>query len=145
MNRSSSRTMSRGFNSCKESFFIFFVMVVFISQNGINIRSEFFDGNILIRVDTNVGGSFERLPDNFFCRKIGMTLQHTGGSQGIIPARTDGNDTVVRLDDFSRSGNDQSLFFIEHGKQRLKLSQIFIGAPEFGKLDGSTKKISMVL
>src|SRR6185295_5092864 len=54
---------------------------------------------------------------------------------------TDRQNSVVRLDHFARAGDDEAMFFVRDGEQRLETPQDAIAAPFLCQLDGGARKV----
>jgi hypothetical protein len=60
-------------------------------------------------------------------------------------ARTDGDDTVLRLQHIAIAGDDQRGLAIGHRQHRLQPAQRTIGTPVLGQFDSRTHQIALML
>ena len=62
---------------------------------------QFFQGQVPVGIDADIGGDFQRLLDNTAGIEFGVLQQRACRGLCIGPARADGGQIVFRLDDIT--------------------------------------------
>ena len=75
-------------------------------------------------------------------RRVGH--EGPGRGQGVGPARADGQDAVVGLDDVARARDQEGRLLVGHDHQGLELAEGLVQAPILGQLDGRPRQIALV-
>ena len=74
---------------------------------------------------------------------VHVAVDHrAGGSQGVVPARSDRCNPVFGFQHVTRTGDNEQILAICDDQHRLKLLEIFICTPIFGKFNRCTGKLS---
>src|SRR2546428_11454120 len=73
-----------------------------------------------------------------------MGEQSPRGGQGHGPSGTDGDQTVVRLDEVARAGKEVGVAVARHDELRLQPPQRPVGPPVFYQFDGGPLQVSPI-
>src|SRR5690606_14264301 len=103
---------------------------------------EFFNGEVVVGVNTDVSCNAQTFFNNFSGTQIGVFQQGAGRGLGIRPAGAYGNQVILRLNDVTVTGDDQGCLSVGHCQQSLESPQGAVGAPVFGQLDGGAGEVA---
>lgn len=113
-----------------------------------SLRSSVFNGQhfqsaVLIGVNADIAGNFERLLGDFVGAELGVFQQRPGGGLGKRPAGADSDQPpLLRLDYVAVAGNDQGGGFVRNGQQGFQFAQGSVRAPVFGQFNSGTGEIA---
>src|SRR5438067_1261013 len=85
-----------------------------------------------------VAGNLQRSLHDVPRREGGVRDERAGGGERVRPARADGDDAVVRLDELSVARDHEAVFAVGHGEQRLEPPQHTVAPPLLRQLDRGT-------
>src|SRR5207237_3887537 len=133
---SSSATISRGVNER--------TAVAVRSGKKIAI-SDFFDREIRVRINADVGGDGHRLGGNLLRVELTVPRQRSGRGKRKRPARSDRHDAIVGLDEIARPGQDERRALVGDDEHRLEAAEETIAAPVARELDGGAFEVAAIL
>ena len=99
----------------------------------------------MIRIDAYVGGDVQGALRNVTGGEIGRGDQSTRGGKSVVSAAADGEDAVIRLDDFAVPGNQEEVLAVGHDEKGFELLQHAVATPLLGKFDGCADKIAIAV
>ena len=87
----------------------------------------------MVRVDADVGGDVQGFFGDVSCRQVRILHEGPRRGQGVVAARADGRDAVIRFDDLAVAGNEEDTLSVGDEQQRFQLVQDFVGTPIFSR------------
>ena len=105
---------------------------------------NFFDNDVVVGVDADIGCNMQGFFSDFPGRQVRVLHEGPCRSQGIVAAGTDGQDAVVRFDDFAVAGNEQDALAVSDQEQGFQLVKDFVGPPVLGQFDGTADEVAIV-
>ena len=106
---------------------------------------QLLDCKVGVGENANLAGDAHRFHGQILRTKFRMLEHGARRGQRIHPARANGTQTIIRLDDIAVAGKQEGGFRVRDDKQRLGMPQRAILAPLLGKLDGRFLQVSGVL
>jgi len=101
--------------------------------------------NVVIRIDVYVGGNVQRLSHDLGSCKLAMSQQSARGRHGKIAARSDSQDAVRRLNHVTRPADEQRMFDVDDGEQRLQPPQRSVSTPFLGQFGRGAGHIARIV
>ena len=102
------------------------------------------DGDILVRVHTNLSGDVQALFYDVPSRQVCVLEQRFGGRRGVHAAAADAGHVVGRLDDVAAAADDQCAFLVRGDQQRFQPPKDAVRPPILGQLDGCPLQVAFV-
>src|SRR5689334_8806040 len=133
---SSSATISRGVSAWASD--------AGTSRRGIDM-SEFFDDQLAVRVDADVGGDGHRVLDDGSRVERAVLDEGARRGKGVRSARSNPHHAVVGLDEVAGAGEEIHRARIGDEQHRLETPQRTIGAPVARQLDGRSLEVAAML
>ena len=105
---------------------------------------DFFDNDIMVGVDADVGCDVQGLFSDVPGRQVRVLHEGPCRSQGVVAAGTDGQDAVVRFDDFAVAGNEQDALAVCNQEQGFQFVEDLVGPPVLGQFNGTADEVAVV-
>src|SRR3954471_4629835 len=102
------------------------------------------DGDVGVRIDTDLGGDLEAALHDFLRRQIRVLPESACRGQGVAAAGAYGEDAVIWLDDVTRARDDEAVLAIGDREKCFEPAQHPIAAPILGELHSRALKIARV-
>jgi hypothetical protein len=109
------------------------------------LQRQRFDDVVLVGVDAEVAGDFQRLLDDGLGRQLGIAQQAQRRRLGVGAAGADGGQAVFRFQHVAVAGQDQRVLGVGHDQHGFQAAQDAVGAPVAGQLDRGAHQVALVL
>src|SRR3569833_2460178 len=103
---------------------------------------EFFDGEVMIGIDTDIGRNGQRALDDGAGVEFGVLHQRARRRLRVRAAGSDRGEIVLGLDDVAVAGNQLRCLLVRHHQHGLQAPQHAVGAPVFGEFDRGAHQIA---
>src|SRR6058998_2024866 len=107
--------------------------------------SQFFDRDVIVRIDANLARDSHRFLDDFASAQVRIFLERTGGRERKSAAGTDTNDTIVRFDQVPGPRDQKCTLVVGNNHDGFEMTQRPVRSPILGQLDRRAAQISMKL
>src|SRR5215210_4822310 len=92
-----------------------------------------------VGVDADLGGDLQSLANDIASWKLGVLDERARRRHGVWTAGSDGENSIIGLDDVASARDDESVLAIGDGEQSFEPSQNAVAAPVFRQLDDGTR------
>src|SRR5687768_13734229 len=112
--------------------------------SGDRSRARLEHGDVRVGIDTDVAGDAEAATDDVGWLEVGRRDERARGGEGIRAPGSDGENSVVGLDDVSGAGDDEAVLAVDDDEQRLEPAEHAVAAPVLRELDGGARQVARV-
>ena len=106
---------------------------------------QFFDRQIGIRINADVGGDRHRLDGDLPRVELAVTRERPRRRHRERPPRSDRHDPVVGLDQIAGAGEQKRRLLVGDDEHRLEPAKQAVGAPVARELDGGAFEVAAIL
>src|SRR5262245_52449601 len=107
--------------------------------------SQLFYGDLVVRVDADIGGDAHRFLGDSFCVQGRVAGEGARDCEGEVAAGADGADGVLWLDDVARTGDDEGGLAVGDDEEGLEAAEQAVSAPVLGELDCGAAEVAVHL
>lgn len=109
--------------------------------------AQFFDDDLLIRIDADVARDPQTFDGDVARAQLGVREQGARGGEGVGAARSDGERAIlfVGRDHVAVAGEQEGASLVGDDEQGFEVAQNLVSAPLLAQLDGGAFEIAVIL